>query len=303
MPDLEAKLAEYEAKLLGLVKRAQRAEIGDLMRIRSRFAEFVRQTRWLIPGNYALNQQVIPAILRELAQEIDRLTKDLQGVFKRGLSAKNELAREMLDLYGDSWLKGEIGILGFLGARPEILDAAYDYTASLIGWRHGGLAASIQGQVDAALRLAVLGAEGKTFQAQQTISQALGLGKQWTYRAERIYRTEVNRFWSLITESNLDRIDKVKPVFKRWYWSGISREEHAAIHGQTVRSSEYFRVPRKNGGVVFLSFPRAVADKHGRMVPGDCTVNCGCWHAPVPASAVGVTVIPRPLPIKRRRAA
>lgn len=296
MTPLERKLAAYERQVLALMDRSQRLEAKDLLRIRRRFRLFLREALRYLPTASALSQATVPSVLRELAVEIDRLQRDLGGIVRDGLTAKAELGRELGRLFGQAWLDRVIPIAG---AQTRLLDAAYEYSARLVGWNNGGLAAAIQGQVDHAIRLGVLGLDGGV-DAKAEISRALGLGRQWTVRAERIYRTETLRFFSMLTQSNADSLDRITPVVKRWYWSGISREEHARIHGQTVPLQKYFRVPRRGGGAVLIPYPRAVRDRHGNLVPGDVSINCGCWHVPIPASAAGLAATSRAAPLARR---
>ena len=309
MPDLTARLTEYERQLLRLMDHAQRMEARDLIAIRRRFSAFLKTARRILPTSVALNQATVASVLRSIAVELDALQRDLLGTMQSGISAKQELNRELMDLFGKTWLKN---LVPFTGSSAGIFVAATEYSARLVGLNQGGLAARIQGQIDSALRLSVLGLDQGAMQSQAAISQALGAGKRWTFEAERIYRTEVNRFYSLMTQSSMDRLHSLTPISKRWYWSGVSREEHALIHGQTVAikvkgKDGYFRVPRRGsegrgGSAGYLPYPRAVRDRAGNVVPGDVTINCGCWHAPVPAAASEIAAPPRSDPGKRRKA-
>lgn len=114
--------------------------------------------------------------------------------------------------------------------------------------------------MDNALRMAVLGVESKAGAISQ-IGTILGYGEGLSWQAERIYRTEVNRFWSLMHEAHIERLAQRRPMVKRWIWSGISREEHARIHGQTIKADGFYRSTGEAGrGSVDQVSPR----RHGQ---------------------------------------
>lgn len=293
MASAAAKLRAYERELQRLIRSSQRIEAGDLARIRAAFTALARETAASMPSEARLTQHTANLILRGLAEKIDDLTRRLDAVLKGGFSAKVELSREMGDLYRATWRPQDYGVADYVGSSPEILGAADEYAARLVGWSHGGLASRMQGQVDSALRLALLDVTSRG-ETTAKLSAALGLGDGWSWQAERIYRTEVNRFHSLITEGQIQALARRNDVMKRWHWSGISRREHAAIHGQIVPADGFFEVPRRKGGSVEIAFPRAVSDSDGGAVPGDVTVNCGCFHCAVPAEAAGSSIETRP---------
>lgn len=291
------RLRDYERLLGRVTAQATRFDRSNLARVRGRFRTFVREAGRLIPGNYELNQATIPAILNALATPLDRLSSGLADDLRAGFAFREEAAEEMARVFGRTFeIGGASASLPLAAVSPEIFDASFDYSARLIEWRHGGLVASIQRDVDQALRRSILGLEGRTFNATAAISSILGAGKGWTYRAERIVRTETLRFFSIATEASFRTFADsagAKNLKARWYWSGISRPEHAAIHGQTIPWGGFFRVPTVDGRVVFIRYPRAVTDREGRLVPGHVSINCGCWHAPIPATLAKEITVPR----------
>lgn len=289
MASLAARLRSYDAELKRLVAASERIEARDMARIRAIYAAFSREAKLAIPHEAALTQHSIQLVLQRLAEQIDAMTRQLDGIIRGGMSAKQELASEMERLYVRTWRPDEYGVSRYVGTSPEIMTAAADYSARLVGWSHGGLASRITGEIDGALRRAALDLSSRGTETAR-ISHALGLGDGWTYQAERIYRTEVNRFYSLVTERQIQRLAKTHEVYKRWHWSGISRKEHAEIHGQLVPAAGAFEVPRRGGGSVLMPYPRAAADPDGNAIPGDCTINCGCFHCAVPAEAVADSI-------------
>ncbi len=290
---LEAQAKAYEQRLRAIIARAQAADARSMLEIRRRFTAFVAEVKRSYPAASELSRFAMQALSRDLAGQIDRLTADVQGIVRAGITAKEEVARELMNLYAATWMPAAHLSTTFLGMSSSYMHDVFDYTAGLIQSRQGGLAGMVQAQIDGALQRAMLGIDAKP-QAEATISSALGLGDGWSYEAERIFRTETNRFMSLVTEQGIDALARTgEKVMKRWHWSGIARMEHARIHGQVVPADGFFRVPRKNGGLVEMPYPRAVVDRRGAPVPADATVNCGCFHCPIPAAAAAIP-IPRP---------
>lgn len=285
MPDLAARLRDYERTLERLIRAGLRVEARDLARIRERFRVFARQAIALVPGNYSLNAASIPETLAFLARELDTLARDLEAILRDGFVAKASMAEELGQIAGRAWTGTVVG-MSPLGATPQLLDAAMEYSAKLIGHRTGGLVGEVQRAIDLRIRLAALGAEGRTFNATSDITEILNGVRGWSYRAERIYRTEVNRLFSIATEQGVRELARHADIVKRWYWSGIDREEHARIHGQTIGPKARFRVPLRDGGSVSMKYPRDPA------APPSATVNCGCFHAAIPKEAAQLVTLP-----------
>jgi hypothetical protein len=293
-------LARYEARLAELLREQRLNEKRAFFRMRRRFRRFARDTIASIPGNYALNQAVIPELLGSMARDLDQLAVDLGVELRSGMRLADKLHKDLVKAFGEEFIE-EVGVLGvdFIGTRPEIFNASFGISLDLVGGE-AGLTKQMHSEIRNALQRAILGAEGKTYKAIDAISAALGRGEKWTYQAERIYRTEVNRFFSIATDASFNQLAREQRLSKRWYWSGIDRREHAAIHGQTVPWKGFFRVKspstkNKPGRVYRIAYPRAVRDAKGKAVPGSVTINCGCWHAPVPARYSGVTSVPERL--------
>lgn len=293
MPTLDQRLADYEAELRRLSEHAVKVEARDLASIRAQFAQLSRDVMRSLPNSYVLNERVALTVLSDLALELDGLVKSLGVSIKGGMTAQAELAQEMMRVYRRI-VQPDLNL--FYKVSPGQFHAAIDYSARLIGWADGGLARRIQAQVDRALRLSMIGVQSGQ-QAQNAISAALGLGDRWTYEAERIFRTETHRFGSYVLDAEAAEVARANDghLWKRWRWSHISREEHARIDGQQQKFDGWFRVPRKatkGPAVVYIAHPHAATDKNGRLVPGDVTINCGCYHTFAPAKIAGQPAVP-----------
>lgn len=94
-------------------------------------------------------------------------------------------------------------------------------------------------------------------------------GRNAQYQAELIARTESA---AVIGQGSFTVYERNGVERKGWLWSGISREEHAAMDGEEVEIGDSF--------------------SNGLMFPGDPagdiseTANCGCDFYPIIASAI-----------------
>lgn len=87
-------------------------------------------------------------------------------------------------------------------------------------------------------------------------------------RATVISRTEILRSSNVATfEAGDVLVKEGYPMWKRWLWSGISRETHSAIDGQERPYGEYFDVA---GEVAMYPLASSLSAKE--------SVNCGCTH-------------------------
>lgn len=278
----QRELAAYERKMDRLVKRGLRAELADLVRIRRRFDAFRARAIAVLPDRYAMNRAVIAGVVETVAAELVQLERDLVGIVRNGMVEQAAIAEEMADDYANRFLPFGRQPPVIAAATPQMIDVAADFSADLIGLRAGGLSARILGEVNRVVRLSALGAGAGGFNAAAEISAALGGAKRWSWRAERIYRTETLRIHSILTERSIRGLNEIVRTDKLWRWSGISRSEHSSIDGQTVRAHERFTVPLRDGGTVEMDYPRAPG------APVSATVNCGCYEIPVPAQATAL---------------
>ena len=94
-------------------------------------------------------------------------------------------------------------------------------------------------------------------------------GKQAQYQAERIARTETLTVSGMSSQKVYEQNGVEQ---KEWLWSGISRENHAAMNGEIVSIDGTF----SNG----LAFPGDPSGDIGEIA------NCGCDFAPIVSSAI-----------------
>jgi hypothetical protein len=273
-PEVARRMREYDRRIRALLRRARTLDAEGVKRVRALFADFERRAIALLPERFAMNRAAIESVLASLTVQIAALERDFLGIVRAGMGDVVGLVEDTAEAYSAAFLSYGEAIRGF-GVRPETLDLAAGFSADLIGVRSGGLGARILAEVNRTLRLSALGAGPGQFPAAVEIGRTIGAGG-WSARAEAIYRTEVLRIHSLATDTLLERLNERTPTAKRWVWSRISRDEHARIDGQTVRQSERFRVPTREGGVAMLSFPRDPAG------PPSAVINCGCYVVPVP---------------------
>lgn len=290
-----ARLRRYERELAEVYRRLHGLDVAALRRVRRAFSSLVRAVIDQVPETWMLDQAHAQALLAVLGDRLDRLAGELRVEFASGLSARAEAEAAVRAAFGRLLGTQEIaGLQTLAGVTPEKVDAALAYTARLISWREGGLLHDMQRRVDRVLRTAMVGGTGVT-RAKAALTDALGdEAYRYANRAETIFRTEVNRFHSIVTDESIRRFADYVPggLSKRWYWSGISREEHQRIHGQTVPWNSPFRVPTRRHGTIELMFPRAATTARGGLVPGEATINCACFHAPVPTQLAEEITVP-----------
>jgi hypothetical protein len=266
--------AQYLADVEKLILRSQTLSAADVQRIRREFSSLLDDIVASLPRQIQLSNEAVTTILNDLADRIDDLAVRYHATFVGGVTAQMELSEELFKIYGDAFL--EFRAIPLIGTDPRLLDLASGYSADLIK----DVTDEIKKRIGTTLRLGALGLTRGAYNASAEISKALGTGAGLTYRAERIYRTETLRIFSLHTQANMELMNEVVPMDKVWMWSGISRIEHAKINGQRRKVHEKFRVPRKQGGSVLMKHPRDPS------APPDATINCGCYTYPVPREFV-----------------
>lgn len=273
--EMARRLAAYDRELRRIVARGLRLQASDVRRIGRRFAAFRREALAVLPDRSRLDQLAIRSVVERVAVELERLGASLEPIIRGGIAEQQALAQDLAEAYARAFLP-EGAAPSFVGLPPQAVDLVADFSAELVGLSHGGLGQRMLAEVNRVLRLSALGAGGGSFNASAAISQALGGAKRWSWQAERIYRTEVLRAHSLVTEQSIRRLNQRTPTSKRWIWSGIERAEHRAIDGQTVPAAGSFVVPLREGGSVRMLHPRDGG------APPSATANCGCYVVPWP---------------------
>jgi len=106
------------------------------------------------------------------------------------------------------------------------------------------ITAGLRKEINGAIQRAVIGADFS--RGIPTLEKILSDAGALTYRnrAEAIFRTETQRVASMATDAvGQQMADLNLDVVKIWRWSGISRENHAAIDGQLRELDGFFDVP------------------------------------------------------------
>lgn len=275
MPTIEQIVARYDRGIQRLIRSQLRRQAADMRRIRASFSDFRSRALDLIPASVPIDRAIIVSVLRDLSSQIDALTTELGLTISGGVREIVRTSDLMAQLYGETF-----NAIDIVGIDLDTFDIATRFSADLIDLGTGGLRAQIQTAVRQQLALAALGASGGQFSGVEALNVALGGPRKWTFRAERIYRTEVLRVQSLSMQASISRMNEITPTRKKWVWSGADRPEHARIDQQTVAANRKFRVPLRTGGSVLMRFPRDPA------APPSATINCGCFVVPVPGKKV-----------------
>lgn len=273
-----AVVERYSRDVDALVKQSVQRHTAAMRNMRVRFRMFRDDLLRVLPESFPLNQSAIQGVLRDVAGQIDDLFSEVGQQFGAGFTETGRLNKSIERLYADRFLGG-LEDLTDVGIDAGTFNIASQWSADLINLRTGGLGATIMQSVNRTLRLAAIGGAGNMMTGTALVNKALGSSKRWSYRAERIYRTEVLRVQSLGMQQTVTRLNKRIRTRKRWVWSGISRDEHKEANGQVVAASKAFKVRLREGGIASLRFPR------DPKAPPSATINCGCYMVPVPQGA------------------
>ena len=134
------------------------------------------------------------------------------------------------------------------------------------------------------------------YETAMRIDDIMGTKREggFTWRAERIARTETNRAYSLANQMRLEQAGEIIPGLKKQWVTGINpRDTHAAANGQVVDFDE----PYSLGGY-------KVMEPHDPSLPPEEVCNCNCVSIPVvpeevlanpEGTDVGITGEPQPV--------
>lgn len=271
----QQRISLYKENVDRLRLQALSRQAEDVARIRASFDEFFRQASATLPTD-SLRAEAVPFLIQDVRQRIDGLADSVEETTAGGMRYHVGLAGDEQRLFMRSF-SSTPGVTTIFGQSTRLLDMAMQYSADLIGLSEGGLGARMLADVNKVLRQAVLGLGDQSTNIA-SISQALGGPEKWTYQAERIYVTEVNRMHSIALEASFEELEELIPLVKVWRWSKVSRKEHQRIDGQRRRMDEMFDVPLRKGGSVKMRHPR---DPAAAMYPS-AVVNCHCSHYALP---------------------
>ncbi len=220
--------------------------------------------------------------LANLQQQVN----DLIAIFQRELANKTggalvkawELGQQSVD---DPLLVSGVKI-PIARLSRNVVAVLQNYSADLIKRIGDDTRASI----NATLASSMLGQQSP-FDAMKTITATLGATDKLSdltgvsARAEKIYRTEVGRVYSIATQARQNQVAELVPdLMKGWVATGDhrTRSGHLAAHGQMVRNDQPFKVAAHVGGPKEdLMYPRDPAGSPANII------NCRCrsvtWRA------------------------
>lgn len=210
--------------------------------------------------------------VHSIANELDRAA-DKKALLSKSTSVyeRHPLVLDVADELGGLFKAGSkfgFAKLGFDVAwnidSPEAKQALAK-RSNLIG----GIGESQFGNVLDTVRQAIYDLGGHPVTGETVAAIKAICNKQADWQAERIARTEALAVSSTAQHIALKENGAER---KQWVWSGVSREEHAAIDGETVDFDDTF--------------------SNGLMYPGDEsgdaseTINCSCSLVPVLSQAL-----------------
>lgn len=222
----------------------------------------------------------------ENARNLQAQVNDLIAIFQREATARASGA--VVKAY-------ELGVrsvddpLSVSGIRVPIARLSRNVVAVLQGYSADlikSIADEARTGINAAITQGLLGQQSP-FDTMKRISAIVGNPDRLSdltgvsARAEKIYRTETGRVYSIATQARQDQIAQMVPdLMKMWVATGDHRTRtgHLAAHGQIVRIDTPFKVAAYVGGQKEeLMYPRDPAGSPGN------TINCRCrsvtWRA------------------------
>jgi hypothetical protein len=212
--------------------------------------------------------------LPSLSADIERAMSDFRD---RYLAESRGIFRDYAAL-GQASVDAPLQSVGIEMQLPasslSVFQIAQRFNASLIQYVTEDTIAKITREVS----LAVTGVQSP-FEAIKKIERQIDDPLQFgslQNRAETILRTEAGRVQSMAAQARLEDAKTIVPgLQKQWLWSGVSRRQHAAIHGQVRDVDKPYDIPGAGRCPEDrLLFPR---DPSGLACQ---TINCGCQSIP-----------------------
>ena len=275
MPDDPRKgsKGDYIATLDALARQANRLE-DEAVR---------RAVRLLQDALREINQRVLTAegwrlsnlenLQRQVNDIMERFRKQYTDAFSEIQTSAYRLGAQAVD----EPLKVSGLRLEPVRLNPLVVAVLQGFSADLIT----GISEDVRTTINAILSQSMLG-EMSPFEAQKLISKIVGAKDKLSELtgisadAERIFRTEIGRVYSISTQARLMQVAETAPdVEKGWVTKGDhrTRSGHLDAHGQRVKVDEPFEVAAERGGTKEkLMYPR---DPRGSA---ENTINCRCRH-------------------------
>lgn len=270
------------------VRRAFQARVDEILRsvddlaegAVTRALELAEQTRREVLARLAdVGDDTFGARhLRALKQSMDEVIAELVRRYQADVTGLLERANELGISLAEEPIRAAATVapgVNFQSAggliSRNLLEVLVDYSADLIT----NLGDEALRKINAILAQAALGTV-QPFDAMQRIAGNLPSGSVFgtvNARAEAIYRTEVNRVFSVSGQARINQMGERLPRLKK-KWVGVLdtriRPTHSTAHGQIVAFDGLFVV-----GGEKCQFPRDPVLSAGE------SVNCRCHSVPV----------------------
>lgn len=262
-----SKQRAYAKKFNEITKRFSRME-DDTIKRAIRLLEDLRKQisdEIVQGGNTPFNAMRLQQLKANVSELIDGFESQIQALTSKSVS-------QAYNFGGTSVTEPAIaaGVAGvFYQPTPAQINVLIDFSADLIK----GITDDMRQKINSSLTRGALG-NANPLDVMKEITEILGtragkdVVKGVAARAEKIYRTELGRVYSISAQSQREKALELEPdLQKRWLSTGDfrTRDSHLAAHGQTVPVSDDFVV-----GGEKLAFPRDPKGSAGN------TINCRC---------------------------
>lgn len=239
----------------GYLNRDIRIQKGTLSYIKKERAAINR----LIKDASGWDTEHLPALLTEVDSRVLELDRGFQ----------NYLINEQ-DSAWDGGIKANDRVLAAGDVRIQLpivsetqLVALQSHSLGLVKGLQGEMTARVKREIS----LSVLGNINQ-FETAVRIDNVLGTRRHggFTWRAERIARTETNKVYSTANRLRREQTQELIPdIEKEWLTGTNPRDSHAEANGQRVKAKDKFIV-----GGYYCDGP------HDPLLPAEEIVNCNC---------------------------
>jgi uncharacterized protein with gpF-like domain len=222
----------------------------------------------------------------ENARNLQAQVNELIGVFEREAAARAGTATVKAYELG---VKSVDDPLSASGIKMPIARISRNVVAVLQGYSADlikNIAAEARTSINGAIVQGLLGQQSP-FDTMKRISDIVGNPDKLSdltgisARAEKIYRAETGRVFSIATQARQNQVAELAPdVMKMWVSTGDHRTRtgHLAAHGQIVKVNEPFKVAAQIGQPKEeLMYPRDPAGSPGNVI--SCRCRSVTWRA------------------------
>jgi hypothetical protein len=174
----------------------------------------------------------LPALYAEVNTALQQLSARYSGILDDALAQSFQIGIDQIDRPLDALGRPVSAPL----ISPTVLEAASLMSAELVS----NITDQTRRAINREIRLASLGV-GSPFESIRRIAGFKDIRTNPSVfrtamtRAETIFRTETGRVQSTAFLARADQHTEPEALEKQWIWSGIERENHAALHGTRVK--------------------------------------------------------------------